>query len=92
MFSEMLRGRAVITAYGYYAPARRRVHTAVDEQAGAEAMTARYTALMFTVGDIFGAAALALVVGAAVTWGDAWGLQLGQVVTFSSSSASFSSR
>jgi ATP-binding cassette subfamily B protein len=82
MFSEMLRGRAVITAYSYHARARRRVHTAIDEQAGAEATTARYTAFMFTAGDIFGAAAFALVVGAAVTWGDAWGLQLGQVVTF----------
>jgi ATP-binding cassette subfamily B protein len=42
MFSEMLRGRAVITAYGYHARARRRAHTAIDEQAGAEAGTARY--------------------------------------------------
>jgi ATP-binding cassette subfamily B protein len=82
MFSEMLRGRAVITAYGYHARARRRVHAAIDEQAGAEARMARYTALVFTVGDIFGAVAFALVVGAAVTWGRAWGLHLGQVVTF----------
>jgi putative ABC transport system ATP-binding protein len=82
MFSETLRGRAVITAYGYHARARRRVHTAIDEQAAAEAGTARYGALTFTIGDIFGAVAFALVVGAAVTWGSAWGLRLGQVVAF----------
>lgn len=81
-FSEVLRGRAVITAYGYHARARRRLQAAIDGLAGTEARTARYPALMFTAGDIFGAAAFALVVGASVIWGKAWDLHLGQVVAF----------
>src|SRR4029453_13469973 len=43
---------------------------------------ARYFAVMFPLGDLFGAVALAGVATAGVLWGPGWGLDVGEVIAF----------
>lgn len=49
-------------------------------------VAARYFALMFPLGDIFGAAAMAAVLGAGAYWGPGWGMDTRRSSPASSSS------
>ncbi|HXH58003.1 ABC transporter ATP-binding protein [Iamia sp.] len=81
-FSETIGGAPVIRAYGLEHRGRRRLSRAVDEQCRAEVRAARMFALMFPLGDIFGALAVAAVAAVGVWQGPAWGLDAGEMVAF----------
>lgn len=78
--SEAVMGAGVIRAYGITGRTRRVVHGAIDDQYRAEVAAARYFAMLFPLGDIFGGAALALVLGIGAWWGPGWGLDVGSLV------------
>jgi ABC-type multidrug transport system fused ATPase/permease subunit len=78
--SEAVGGAAVIRAYGLEARTRDRVDGAVERQYRAHMLGARYLALAFPLGDLFGTLALAGVAVVGVTQGPGWGLAVGEVV------------
>ncbi|HEX6422056.1 MAG TPA: ABC transporter ATP-binding protein [Acidimicrobiales bacterium] len=80
--SETITGAPLIQAYGLEERARARLRGAIDRQYRAYLRAARYFSLMFPLGDLFGALALAGVVTAGVVWGPGWGLEVGEVVAF----------
>jgi len=63
--SESVMGAGVVRAYGIIGRTRRNLDAAIQDQYRAETRAARYFALMFPLGDLFGAAALATV----LAWG-----------------------
>lgn len=81
-FSEAIGGAAVIRAYGMAPRARRRLRAAVRSQYRAELKAARLFAVMFPLGDIFGALAVASVAAVGVWRGPGWGLDAGELVAF----------
>jgi len=81
-FSEAIGGAAVIRAYGLAPRARRRLRAAVRAQYRAELRAARLFAVMFPLGDIFGAVAVAAVAAIGVWQGPSWGLDAGELVAF----------
>ncbi len=80
--SETITGAAVIQAYGLEGRARTRLGAAIDRQYRSYLLAARYFAAIFPLGDLFGSLALAVVIGAGVTWGQGWGLEVGELVAF----------
>lgn len=78
--SESVMGAGVVRAYGITSRSRRRLHRVIDEQYRAEVSAARYFALMFPLGDIFGGVALAAVLGLGTWYGPSWGLDVGGLV------------
>ncbi len=78
--SESVMGAGVVRAYGIVERTRGHLDHAIDEQYRAETKAARYFALMFPLGDLFGAAALAAVLGAGAYWGPGWGMDAGSLV------------
>jgi ABC-type multidrug transport system fused ATPase/permease subunit len=79
-FSEAIMGAALIRAYGIEDRTRSRLGRAIDRRYQARMVANRYMAMVFVVGDLFGALALsaALVVG---LWQrEAWGLEAGTLV------------
>jgi ATP-binding cassette, subfamily B, bacterial len=78
--SETVTGAAVIQAYGLEQRSRSRLRAAIDRQYRAYLDAARYFALMFPLGDLFGSAALAGVAAAGVAYGPGWGLDVGELV------------
>lgn len=78
--SESVMGAGVIRAYGTVERTRATVDDAIHQQYRAETRAARYFALMFPLGDLFGAVALAAVLGAGVYWGPGWGMDAGTLV------------
>jgi len=81
-FSESVGGASVIRAYGAQRRARRRLVRAIDAQYRAEVRGARFFAIMFPLGDVFGAIALSLVVAVGVWNGPTWGLSAGELIAF----------
>jgi ATP-binding cassette subfamily B protein len=81
-FSEAIGGAPVIRAYGLEERGRRRLRDAVHGQYRAEVRAARIFALMFPLGDIFGALAVAVVTAVGVWQGPGWGLDAGELVAF----------
>lgn len=81
-FSEAIGGALTIRAFGLEDRAGRRLNDAIDRQYRARMKAVRFFSVLFTLGDLFGAVALSSVVLAAAWWGDAWDLQLGQVLAF----------
>jgi len=81
-FSESIGGASVIRAYGLEGRNRGRLRRAVDGQYRSEVRAARMFALMFPLGDIFGAVAAAVVAAVGVWKGPAWGLDAGELVAF----------
>jgi putative ABC transport system ATP-binding protein len=73
-------GAATIRAYGLEGRARRRVRGAVRGQYRAHMRAARWMAVVFTVGDIFGAVTLAVVAGVGAWYGPAWGVDVGELI------------
>lgn len=80
--AETITGAALIQAYGLEERNRGRLRAAIDRQYRAYLTAARYFALMFPLGDVFGSVAMAGVVGAGVVWGPGWGLEVGELVAF----------
>jgi putative ABC transport system ATP-binding protein len=80
--SETITGSALIQAYGREERSRSRLRDAIDRQYRAYMAAARYFALMFPLGDLFGSVALAGVAAAGVAYGPAWGLGVGEIVAF----------
>jgi putative ABC transport system ATP-binding protein len=80
--SETVEGAAVVRAYGLERATRRRLAGSVDRQYRAYMRTSLYNGVLFPLGDLFGAVALAAVAAVAAWWGPGWGLQVGEVVAF----------
>lgn len=80
--SEAIMGAGVVRAYGLRTRTRRRLHDAIDRQYRAQVRAARYFALLFPLGDVFGGTALAAVIAAGVWFGPSWGLDVGSLVAF----------
>lgn len=80
--AETITGASLIQAYGLEERNRSRLRAAIDRQYRAYLLAARYFALMFPLGDVFGSIAMAGVLGAGVVWGPGWGLGVGELVAF----------
>jgi ABC-type multidrug transport system fused ATPase/permease subunit len=80
--SETVGGAAVIRAYGLQPRARGRLHERIDGVYRAHLRAAWFFAVMFPLGDFFGAVAIAAVTAASAYWGLSWGLDVGKVVAF----------
>ena len=80
--SETVTGAPVIRAYGLEQQVRGRLRAAIERQYRAQLEAAKYFAIMFPLGDLFGAIALASVTAAGVGWGDGWGLEAGELIAF----------
>ena len=78
--SESIMGAAVVRAYGIEGRTQERVHRAVDLTYRARMQAAKYFAVIFPTGDIFGAFALAVVAGAGAWNAESWGLDTGSLV------------
>lgn len=75
--SEAVQGAAPVRAYGLRRRTLSRLDDAIDRQYEAEMSAARWFALMFPLGDGFGAVTLAAVTAVGVWWGPSWGLDAG---------------
>lgn len=81
-FSEAIGGAPVIRAYGLEDRGRRRLRAAIRDQYRAEVRAARLFAMMFPLGDVFAAIAVAAVTAVGVWQGPGWGLGAGELVAF----------
>ncbi len=81
-FSETIGGAPVIRAYGLEPRSRARLEESVARQYRSEVQAARLFAVMFPLGDIVGALAIASVAAVGVWQGPAWGLDAGEMVAF----------
>ncbi|WCO66455.1 ABC transporter ATP-binding protein [Iamia majanohamensis] len=79
-FSETIGGAPMIRAYGLEERSRARLHRSVDRQYRSEVRAARLFALMFPLGDVIGALAIACVAAVGVWQGPSWGLDAGEMV------------
>jgi ATP-binding cassette, subfamily B, bacterial len=75
--SEAVQGAAPVRAYGLRRRALARLDDAIERQYRAEIGAARWFALIFPLGDAFGAVTLATVTAVGVWWGPSWGLDTG---------------
>jgi ATP-binding cassette, subfamily B, bacterial len=80
--SESVMGAAVVRAFGLRDRSDRRLKSAIGRQYRAQLGAGKYQAMIFPLGDVFGAAALAAVIAAGVTAGPEWGLTPGRLVAF----------
>ena len=80
--SEAVTGAAVLRAYGYTEPTRRRLHRAVDDQCAEQISAYRWFAYLMPITDLFGVAAMALAIGTGVRFGDDLGLTAGTMIAF----------
>ncbi|QGG96929.1 ATP-binding cassette domain-containing protein [Actinomarinicola tropica] len=78
--SESIMGAAVVRAYGLEGRSRERLHRAIDLTYRARMMAAKYFALIFPTGDVFGAVALSAVAVVGAWNADSWGLDTGALV------------
>ena len=80
--SEAVTGAPVVRAYGLEARTRSRLRGAIRKQYRAQLRAGIYFALLFPLGDLFGAFALAGVAGVGAIHGDALGVSSGELVAF----------
>jgi ABC-type multidrug transport system fused ATPase/permease subunit len=80
--SEAVTGSAVVRAYGLEDRTRRRMRDAMADQYRAHLRAGLFFALLFPLGDIFGAFALAGVAVVGSVHGDALGVSSGELVAF----------
>jgi ATP-binding cassette, subfamily B, bacterial len=78
--SESIMGASVVRAYGIEERTRERVHRAVELSYRARMQAAKFFALIFPLGDVFGAVAMAVVAGAGAWNAESWGLETGTLV------------
>ncbi|MGI9599121.1 MAG: ABC transporter ATP-binding protein [Acidimicrobiales bacterium] len=79
-FSEAVMGAAVIRAYGAEERARRDIHRTIDRRYSARMVANKYMALVFIVGDVFGAVAFTSALAAGLWQREAWGLGPGALI------------
>jgi ATP-binding cassette, subfamily B, bacterial len=79
---EAITGANIVRAYGLETRTRARLRESIDSQYNARMHAQRYVAVMFPLGDLFGAVALGAAVIVGVGWGQGWGLDLGELVAF----------
>jgi putative ABC transport system ATP-binding protein len=80
--SETVMGAGVIRAYGVQDRTRGRLRDTIGEQYRAEAGALRYVVGVFSTSELFTGLAVAVVIGAGVAGGTAWGLGPGSIVAF----------
>jgi ATP-binding cassette, subfamily B, bacterial len=80
--SEAVTGASVVRAYGLETRTRGRLRNAVRMQYRAQLRAGLYFALLFPLGDLFGAFALAGVAGVGSIHGDALGVSEGELIAF----------
>jgi ATP-binding cassette, subfamily B, bacterial len=78
--SESIMGAGIVRAYGIESRARGRIHRAIEAAYRARMLAAKYFAVIFPVGDMFGALAIALVAGLGAWHATSWGLDAGALV------------
>jgi ATP-binding cassette, subfamily B, bacterial len=78
--SESIMGASVVRAYGIEERTRERVHRAIELSYRARMQAAKFFALIFPLGDVFGAVAMAVVAGAGAWNAESWGLETGTLV------------
>ena len=81
-FSEAISGGQTIRLYGLQKNAKKKLFNAIEIQYKARMKAVRFFAVLFTLGDVFGAVALSSIAVAAVTQQQTWDLELGQVLAF----------
>ena len=79
-FSEALTGASVIRAYGAEQRTRQRLLAVSDGQYRAALRTNRYMAMVFVVGDLFGALSFVSVLVVGVWWHESLGVSAGVLV------------
>ena len=80
--SEAVQGAGVIRAYGYREPIETRLEEANQRQYEAQRWAFKFFAWLAPIIDGFAAAAVSVVVGVGVWWGDDLGLSSGELVAF----------
>jgi ATP-binding cassette subfamily B protein len=80
--SEAVQGAGVIRAYGYGPVVEERLEEANQNQFSTQAKAYKFFAWLAPITDGFAAAALSVVVGVGVWWGDDLGLTSGELVAF----------
>jgi putative ABC transport system ATP-binding protein len=78
--SESLMGAAVVRAYGLEEQTNRKLQDSIQRRYKAEMQGAKYMASIFPMADLFGAAAVATVVGFGAVFGRRWGVSLGDMI------------
>jgi putative ABC transport system ATP-binding protein len=78
--SESLMGAAVVRAYGLEEQTNRKLQESIQRRYKAEMQGAKYMASIFPMADLFGAAAVATVVGFGAVFGPGWGVSLGDMI------------
>ncbi len=79
-FSEAVMGAAVIRAYGTQGRTSAGLERAITRRYRARMVANRYMAMVFVVGDLFGAVALASALAVGLWQREAWGLEAGSLV------------
>ncbi|HCV36642.1 MAG: ABC transporter ATP-binding protein [Acidimicrobiales bacterium] len=82
VLAEVVHGIELIRTYGQRETVRRRLHRVIDVQYRQQMRAARYFSLVLPCTDIFGVAAVAVVIGTGVHWGSGWGVTSGELVAF----------
>ncbi len=77
---EVVAGSETVRVYGVSDRTSERLDDALGREYQSALGTAKYFSILFTVGDLFGAFALIVMVGSVLQWGLGWGLDLGEVV------------
>ncbi len=80
--SEAVTGAPVIRAYGYDAPVRSRLDTAIDNQYDSQLRSSIWFAGMLPVVDLFSSVSLAAAVGVGVWWSGTVDVGVGELVAF----------
>ncbi len=80
--SETIGGAEVIRALGHADASLVDLDAAINDQYEAQLNVNRYSAVLFTVSDLFGTIALSMVVLVVSQWGPDWGLDTGTVIAF----------
>jgi len=80
--SETIGGAEVIRALGHGDASLHTLDEAIDAQYRAQVDVNRFSAVLFTVADVFGTLALSGVIVVTALWGPDWGLDTGAVVAF----------
>jgi len=80
--SETIGGAEVVRALGHGEASLTELDAAIHSQYEAQLKVNRYSAVLFTVSDLFGTVALSAVVLVVAQWSPDWGLDTGTVVAF----------
>ncbi len=80
--SETVGGAEVVRALGHGDASIESLDVAIDDVYEAQIDVNRFTAVLFTVADVFGTLALSAVIVITAVWGPDWNLDTGTVIAF----------